>query len=94
MIAHRQARRLNLRLAESLPSRGKDFPRRHGMVEARASGDGAVGGRPGQAVAAGPTTALPAVGLGCTSLGMTTTSAHDKHPVLERKKSRKQNWLT
>jgi hypothetical protein len=37
MITHRQARRINLRLAESLPCRGKDFPRQHGIVEARAS---------------------------------------------------------
>jgi hypothetical protein len=74
MIAHRQARRIDLRLAESLLCLGKDFPRQHGIV------DGAC-----------PMTALPAVGLGCTSLGMTATSAHDKDPLLERQKSPNRN---
>jgi hypothetical protein len=38
-----------------------------------------------------PMTALPAVGLGHTSLGMTAPSARDRDPLLERQKSPKRN---
>jgi hypothetical protein len=42
----------------------------------------------GQVVAAGPMTALPAVGFDRTSLGMTAPSARDRYPLLEPQKSK------
>jgi hypothetical protein len=76
------------------------FPRQYGIVDGacqhprdhNAGGDGAPpAGGPAKRPPLYPMTALPAVWLGCTSLGMTATSAHDKDPLLERQKSPNRN---